>query len=60
MAPRVTTESKQPGRPAEFEFERSAAWSEEEEWDNGMVGAVLYAQPWWRNAPRTSAAQAAS
>ena len=60
MAPRINPEAKQHDRPAEFEFERTAAWSEEDEWDNGMVSAVLYTQPWWRNAPRLSTAQVAS
>lgn len=60
MAPRINPEAKQHDRPAEFEFERPAAWSEEDEWDTGLVSAVLYTQPWWRNAPRLTATQAAS
>lgn len=60
MAPRINPEAKHLDRPEPFEFERLPGWSEDEEWDNGMVSAVLYAQPWWRNAPRIGAAQAAS
>ena len=60
MASRISSEQMKQDRPAEFEFEQAQGWSEEDEWENGTVQAVLYTQPWWRSQPRLSVSQAAS